>query len=215
METKTAKWITIAGCGPGDPSFLTGATIEAVKTAEVLAGTEHLLAMFPDNGVEKIKFGIDTVEFLSRIENLRGRKVVVLVTGDPGIGSLADSVIERFGTAACIVIPGISSVQLAFARIGVSWQNVFVLDAHAGLPMFEPGSLMKHPKIAILVGSRDSRQWVEQAVRELTGTLDVIICRDLSLPSEKILRVTGAKPVSINDLEGRCIVVMLRKGILN
>jgi len=48
------------------------------------------------------------------------QRIAVLVTGDPGLFSLAKPVIERFGRTRCRVIPGVSSVQTAFARIGVT-----------------------------------------------------------------------------------------------
>ena len=39
------------------------------------------------------------------------KNIAVLVTGDPGIFSLARLVIERFGREQCRVIPGISSIS--------------------------------------------------------------------------------------------------------
>ncbi len=41
------KNIIIAGCGPGHEDYLRQATRQAVITAEVLVGTQHLLDLFP------------------------------------------------------------------------------------------------------------------------------------------------------------------------
>ena len=42
-----AGQITIVGCGPGSPEYLTPAAIAAVEKADLLIGTERLLRLFP------------------------------------------------------------------------------------------------------------------------------------------------------------------------
>lgn len=74
--------------------------------------------------------------------------------GDPGLASLAKLVLRRFGLHACEVLPGISSVQVAFARLGLDWLDARILSAHARLPLAVLGELSDYAKLAILAGHR-------------------------------------------------------------
>ena len=114
--------LVIAGCGPGAVDYVTPVVLRAVERADVLVGASRLLDLFPSCRGEKIAVGADIEKVLNEIEAHRcNKRVVILVTGDPGLCSLARPVLSRFGPEACEVIPGISSVQVAFARIGLDW----------------------------------------------------------------------------------------------
>ena len=71
----------------------------------------------------------------SRIESLRPEgPVTVLVSGDPGFFSLAKLVLRRFGRENCRIVPGISSVHVAFSRICLDWADAKIISAHVSDP---------------------------------------------------------------------------------
>ena len=61
----------------------------------------------------------------------RGRKVAVLATGDPLCHGLASWLIARLGEARVAVLPAVSTLQLAFARWKLPWQEVRIASCHA------------------------------------------------------------------------------------
>ena len=127
--------ITIAGCGPGASELVTPAARRAAAEADTLVGASRLLELFGDNRCEKISVGTDIEGVLRAIdERYRTRRVVVLVTGDPGLCSLALPVLKWFGRERCRVIPGISAVQAAFAAVGLDWLDARIIDAHGKVP---------------------------------------------------------------------------------
>ena len=63
-------------------------------------------------------------------EESRHGQVVVMVSGDPGFYSLLPALRRRFPRERLQVIPGISSVQLAFARVAEPWQDANLLSFH-------------------------------------------------------------------------------------
>ncbi len=137
------KPITIAGCGPGALEYVTPAALHAIKQAEILVGARRLLESFPEVAAQRIVVGADVPKALDAIaEHLGQRRIVVLVTGDPGLCSLARPVIQRFGRNACRVIPGISSVHAAFASVGIDWFGARILSAHDRAPDLDPESLV-------------------------------------------------------------------------
>lgn len=178
--------ITIIGCGPGARECVTLEALSAIHQAEVLIGTPRLLALFPDLTAPAVAVSGRRAEVCDAIEQHRDRKLAVLVTGDPGLASLAAPIVERFGLAACRVIPGISAVQVAFARLGLSWEQVRILSAHASCPQYDP-ALMQHEKaIAVLSGDANSQAWISLLAAALGPQWQATIAQNLTLPDERI-----------------------------
>ena len=153
-------WITIAGCGPGGKDYITPAALAAIRQADILVGAGRLLETFPKSRVKRIPVGADVEAALNQMKTCKGRKVTVLVTGDPGLCSFAKPVVKRFGPASCRIIPGISSVQTAFARAGTDWQDARIINAHSGYTAIPPSSLADIPKLAVLAGHPEARNWI-------------------------------------------------------
>ena len=71
------------------------------------------------------------------VERIRGageRRVVVLASGDPLFYGIGAYLARQLGPETLSVIPHVSSVQLAFARCGESWQDAAVVSVH-GRPL--------------------------------------------------------------------------------
>lgn len=59
-----------------------------------------------------------------------GRRTVVLATGDPLCHGIAGFLQARLCIEACEVLPNVSTVQLACARLGLPWQDMKILSVH-------------------------------------------------------------------------------------
>lgn len=182
--------IWILGCGPGSASFLTPAAAAAAAGSAALIGAPSLLALFPQSRAAKIPVTA-APRALARINAARraGRRVAVLVSGDPGLCSLARFVVARFGRAHCRIVPGISSVQLAFARLGLEWRNARIISAHAQVPDIKPESLLLDDRIAVLAGHPASAAWLGRLIRAMRKTHRVFWCESLSLPQERVAEI--------------------------
>jgi cobalt-precorrin-7 (C5)-methyltransferase len=196
MVIASGHGITIVGCGPGGPDYLTPAANMAIKDAEVLAGAPRLLELFPGVGQQHIAVGGDIPGALDEIATVvRERNVIVLVSGDPGICSLAQPVLRRFGRDACRIVPGISSIQVAFARLGLDWTDARIMSAHHHAPDFNPKSLAHESKLAILAGNSSTMPWVRKLAHTLSDTHVIFICEDLTLPQEQVRQIASEELV--------------------
>jgi len=211
MDIKTPP-IIIAGCGPGSPDYLTPAACKAIEQADVLIGAGRLLELFPAHGAEKIVVGSDVENILGDIVTRRRKRIVVLVTGDPGLCSLAKPVLKRFGRDACEVIPGVSSVQVAFARIGMDWLDARIIDAHGDNPDLKPAMLMRDDKIAVFAGRKEAIKWIAGLAKVVGEGRRIYLCENLTLEDEKIRQV---QPDELGKVEAssRCIVLMIKEDI--
>nr|WP_320132671.1 precorrin-6y C5,15-methyltransferase (decarboxylating) subunit CbiE [uncultured Holophaga sp.] len=199
----------IAGCGPGDPALLTEATCRAALEAEVLAGSPRLLALFPEAKGERVPYEDGLEPFLQALEARRdGRPMTVLVTGDPGIASLAGTLRRRFGREACRVLPGISSIQVAFAEVGLDWIDARILRCHGEVPEWDPAWAVHAGPFALLAGAEGAADFAAKLAAHL-GRKAVWRCERLGLPEQRITRLEpaalareGCDPLSVLIVEG-------------
>jgi precorrin-6y C5,15-methyltransferase (decarboxylating) CbiE subunit len=183
--------------------MLTAEAIESASSADTLIGSARLLDLFSGKA-EKVETGADIKKAITEIEKrLPAQKVALLVSGDPGLCSMAKPVVERFGRGACRIIPGISSVQAAFASVGIDWYGAEVITAHASDPGITYEELSKEKKIAVLGGREESIKWIAGLAKHLDGASDIYVCENLSLPSERVFKVEA------DELEGLKLSTMV------
>ena len=202
--------ITIVGCGPGGFDYMTPAAYHAIQEADVLVGAHRLLAEFPGNAADRIPVGANVAAALDQLEPHRGKRVTVLVTGDPGLCSLAKPVVSRFGRAACRIIPGISSIQTAFARAGTDWLDARIINAHGGHPPVDPATLAGIPKLAVLAGHPKCRGWLNDVAATLGNGYRIVVCENLTLPDERVRSLTPAR-LKTYKMPSRCIILWIEK----
>ena len=202
--------LIIVGIGPGSPDYLLPAAQRAIAQAEVLVGGKRALSSFarPDQATYVV--GSDMaglVQFLR--QPVAERDVVVMVSGDPGYYSLLETLRGQFPPEALQVIPGLSSFQVAFARIGLPWQNARVLSAHGRSP--EPAALA-YTEGAILSFLTDGKNnpariagWLLE--KGWPGQSEVWLCKNLSYENEAILSVPLVDTAQVGGFDS-CVMVV-------
>ncbi len=117
--------IRIVGVGPAK-GYLTERAVKIIQEAEVVYGSKRAIELAEEyiRGEKVILRSFSEEEYSKIAEDGKSRKVVVLSTGDPMISGLGTKIEGE-------VEPGISSIQLALARLRVDLTDVVVVDAHA------------------------------------------------------------------------------------
>ncbi len=206
--------ITIVGCGPGSIDYMTVAGLDAVSKADFLIGNKRLFEIVPDAKAEKIDIGASVRKTLEVISEKRSLgDTVLMVTGDPGMFSLAKPVLSKFGRDACVIIPGISSVQVAFAKVGLPWEDTAIISAHAGDPEIDIESYKSRGKIAVLGGREEALDWIRGFARKLGDDRAVIVCENLGLEYERVSEMTVDRLQTV-ILVSRTIVLFIDKELL-
>jgi len=146
------QWLTVIGLGEDGLEGLSVAARAALDNAELLVGARRLMEMVPDTGVDRIIWaGLDGT--IDAIAASRGRRVVVLASGNPmwfGVGSV---IFKRFDPAEITMYPGPSAFSLACSRMGWSMQETVEVSAHA-FPLESIG-LHLHPGARIVSLSKN------------------------------------------------------------
>lgn len=202
-----AHRIKVIGIGPGSPEYLLPVAKAEVALCQAVLGSPRALALFQLEGKETRFLDGDLIGGLNflltkRIEGPVG----VLVSGDPGFYSFLAFLRSHLSAEELEVIPGISSLQIAFARLALPWQNANLLSLH-GRPSGDlTFYLEKGEPLGLLV---DSRMKGKDLAKKLQahGDFKVHLCSNLTYPNEKIITL------SISDLEkeidlGNTVVVI-------
>lgn len=123
--------VAVVGIGGDGPAGLTEMARSLIGRAEVLVGGRRHLAWFPDHPAERhlLAGGLAGVDAACAAWRA-GRRTVVLASGDPGCFGVASALRQRLGRPSVRVLPAVSSVQLAFARAGLGWEDALLLSAH-------------------------------------------------------------------------------------
>ena len=183
------KKIKIVGCGPGSPAFVTPAASKAVDSANVIMGAHKLLDLFPQSMAAREPLGRNLSDSIDAIANHieNNRVVAVLVSGDPGVFSIARLVVKRYGRDACEVIPGVSSVQVAFARLGLDWHDCRLISAHKEVPALDLAQLYdQFRKLAIFASSATAGAWIASSFKDCNPLPKAVVFQNLTLDDEKM-----------------------------
>lgn len=150
--------VTVMGFGLSEED-LPAASRAMIHDADLLVGGKRHLAAFAQSPAEKMVIQGKMSAILDGLEEkvAAGKKVVILASGDPlyyGIGSL---VTKRFGTDVVRVIPNVSAVAGAFARLGLSWHDAGVVSLHGrGVSPAALTVLLAHQKTALFTDPTNS-----------------------------------------------------------
>ena len=120
-------WLTIIGIGEDGLSGLGTLAREVIDGAEFLFGGERHLALVGKKGlIWKSPLEDSFVE----LDQLQGKKVVVIATGDPMWFGIGATLGRRYGPDAIKVIPSSSAFSLVAARLTWPLNEIDCLTVH-------------------------------------------------------------------------------------
>ncbi|SEW38448.1 precorrin-6Y C5,15-methyltransferase (decarboxylating) [Cognatiyoonia koreensis] len=126
----TAPWLHIVGIGEDGLDGLTAATRAVVEAAEVIIGGSRHHALAETIAAERLAWPSPFDAMIETIQKLRGRRAVILVTGDPLWFSVGARIGRAIDPAEIVYHPQLSAFQLAAARMGWSLADVETLTVH-------------------------------------------------------------------------------------
>lgn len=120
--------IHIVGIGDDGLDGLTGHARHLIDQAEVMIGTKPLLEKMSDWQGKRVEAGSNLDELKQTIASLTDQPTVVLTSGDPLFYGIARYLTDSLGKDRFEVVPHVSSMQLAFARVKESWDDAYLTN---------------------------------------------------------------------------------------
>jgi len=211
--TGRRRAVTVVGIGDDGCKGLTSRALDAVAAAGWLVGGERQLAFFPQFGGERIVLKDGLGAALDRVAAIAAdSNVCVLASGDPmffGVGAL---VVNRLGAEHVEVIPQPSSVQWAFARAGLKWDDAALLSLHGRSRQGLLTRLKRHAKVAVLTDPENSPPRLAEHLRAHGETgWQAWVCENLAGPGERVRRFTIAELAAAEDVGPLNVLLLVRE----
>jgi len=186
--------ITIVGVGDDGSPGLSQQATEVIARATKLYGSTALLERFCNAAVDQQVLGPDLDRLASELESAPPGSVV-LASGDPLFYGTARFLCERLGKETFEVIPHVSSMQLAFARVKESWDEAYLTNV-ANQPL---DRIVEKIRTAEKVGLFTSQEVPPSRIAELLLSKGIYyftayVCENLGAPDERVTKC------ELNDL---------------
>ncbi len=154
------------------------------------------------------------------------RQVVVLATGDPLCHGIASYLSKKLAAEQLQIIPNISSIQLAFASIGLNWQDAKIVSVHskdagewsksAGpehdfYPLLQ--ALLNDDKLAVLTGPENTPDRIARLMltENIADQFEISVAENLLCADEKVLHGKSVEFIAEQSFNGNDIVIVNRK----
>jgi len=209
------KAVTLIGIGDDGCIGLSSRAVNAVAGCQVLAGGERQMEFFPQFSGERIVFKSGLIKIIDQLVELsEENNVCILASGDPmfyGIGAL---LIKKVGIEHVEVIPQPSSMQLAFARAGLKWDDAELFSLHGRTREGFLTRIKRFAKIGCFTDDQNSpanmaRYMLEHGEKQWRSW----VCENLSGPDERIRQFDNLEELAACDDIGPLNVWILERSL--
>jgi precorrin-6Y C5,15-methyltransferase (decarboxylating) len=187
---------------------------ELVRAADVLLASSRLHEVFQryaeyDAVKDRIKVINKVPDTIAYIRDWHSHSalgsLVLLASGDPLFFGIGRRMITELGAENIEILPDLSSMQVAFSRVNIAWDDAFFISLHGGpdigkrraLP-YEvkdiPQLLEQSGKMGILTDKENSpvviAQVLQSAFRNSKSAIVLYVCEHLGYDDEKVISGT-------------------------
>jgi len=204
--------LVILGIGDDGLAGLTDAARRLVMSADLILGASSTLTLLDSVPARKEPLEPEMSLALRQVQAaLSCRNPVLVSSGDPLFYGVARYLCDRLGKDLFEVVPHVSSMQLAFARIKESWEDAFLTNL-AGRPI---EAVIDRIRTAEKVGLFSSDECPPARLgRELLDRgidyFRAYVCENLGSPDERVTQaeLSDLATMEFNPLN---VLILIRK----
>ncbi len=204
--------LVIVGIGDDGLAGMTESARRTVSAADIILGPPPILSLLDSIPAPKQALEPDMSVALRQVREAMANSKPVLVTGgDPLFYGVARYLCDRLGKDNFEVVPHVSSMQLAFARIKESWDDAY-LTSLAGRPIEAVIDRIRTAEKVGLFSSNDCSPG--RLARELLARgidyFRAYVCENLGSPDERVTQadLEDLAPLEFNPLN---VLILIRK----
>ena len=223
MSDTSGVWIV--GVGPGDPDYLTVKAIKLIEEADYVAGFKQALRVVESMTMIRGKMIIidytnedDVLNFIASEERF-GKKCVICCYGDPNFSDKQFVEKIKLMCKKVEVVPGISSVQVACAKVGLAMEESIFITFHKSGPINDEKEellrAVKEGRRSVIVLPRPWDFMPKDIAKFLIDNgvskdLEVMVCENLTLKDEKVYacKLSDLLNAEVGDLS----IIIIRSG---
>lgn len=202
--------ICIVGIGDDGTEGLTSSTLAIIKQADLIVGPSRLTDGFASEVGEVWDVGSDYEALAVRLADSAELQVVILTAGDPLFYGTARFLCDRIGKSRIRVIPNVSTMQLAFARVKENWDEAYLTDLANQTIEHVVQKIRTAERVGLFTTSKITPQTLAVALLEAgIDYFTAYVCENLGSPDERV--TTGTlKEISTSSFDSLNVVILLR-----
>lgn len=187
-------------------------TIDLLHHTDLMFGGARHLALFPNHTAKKVPIESNLKEIAETISaNLGKLQMAVLAAGDPNFYGIAEYWVGRLGKESVEIVPNVSTMQLAFARIKERWDDAFLGSIHAR-PMESIIESVRHAEKAGLF--TDDKNTPAEIARRLLesgiGNRTAYVCENLGGADER-MTATDLKGLTERTFSPLNVLIIMKR----
>jgi precorrin-6B C5,15-methyltransferase / cobalt-precorrin-6B C5,C15-methyltransferase len=203
--------IHIIGIGDDGVEGLVSPARQLIDEAELLVGAESTLARIPPSKARRLVVGGNLDDAVKQIAAAGDKRIVVLASGDPLFYGVARYLCDKLGKEHFEVVPHVSSMQLAFARVKESWEEAYLTD----LANRRLEQVLEKIRSATKVGLFTSDACPPGAVAKamLDRRIDYFsayVCENLGSPDERVTQGQLSE-IAAQDFSPLNVMILVRR----
>jgi len=203
--------ICIVGIGDDGIEGLTASTVAIIRQAELLVGPSGLTDSFQSDVGDTWDPGSDYEALAVRLDRSVDQKVVVLAAGDPLFYGTARFLCDRIGKSRIRVIPNVSTMQLAFARVKENWDEAYLTDLGNQTIDHVVQKIRSAERVGLFTTSENTPQLLAAAL--LAARIDYFtayVCENLGSPDERVTSGT-LEEIAAHAFDSLNVMVLVRR----
>lgn len=204
--------VYVIGIGSGTEEYLLPIARKEIETSDCLIGGKRALRLFQDLHKEEVLLEGNFEKVIPYLLKEREKKkIAVLVSGDPGLYSFLGTISRVLEREEYVVIPGISTVQIAFAKIGEGWEEVTVISLH-GRKSDDLAIRVKESSKAFLLTDQNfpPQRIASHLLEKGVENRRAIVMENLTYPNERILD-TDLNHIAGMEGFGLCVMIIKKE----
>ena len=211
LGVSSSRKIHIIGIGDDGVAGLTARARELIDHAEIIIGPQPALAVVPNQQAQRVAIGNSFDDAVQLIGEHPGHRIVVLATGDPLFYGIARYLCGRLGKDLFEVIPHVSSMQLAFARVKESWDEAYLTNLASQRLDHVVERIRTAEKVGLFTTEEIPPNQVAGALLEFKiDYFLVYVCENLGAPDERVTQGSIAD-VSRRQFSPLNVMILVRQ----
>jgi precorrin-6Y C5,15-methyltransferase (decarboxylating) len=179
--------VVIAGVAPGCRA-LDAKVQSLLENCDLLVVAKRNVPLAKEFKGEILEIEGRVGEAVKRVVDDPELKAVFLASGDPGFFGVAVLITRKLPPAEVEVIPAVSSMQVAFAKVGVAWSDARFASLH-GRPFEGLARVLGAAKVGLLTDEKNTPARVANFLVESGwDQLEMVVASDIGMASERVER---------------------------
>lgn len=211
QRSNVSEKIHIVGVADDGIDGLTESARQVLGAADLVIGPQKTLALVQPLSAEMLSLGGDLAPAIERIEQQKDERIVLLTLGDPLFYGTARFLCDHFGKERFEILPHVSVMQLAFARVKESWDEAYLANLATSQLARVVDRIRTSEKVGLFTSETVTPRVVaEHLLRQRIDYFSAFVCENIGSPDERVTQGSIAE-IAEQEFSNLNVMILIRQ----